>query len=240
MSPKRLEFRISPQPDDASCGPTCLHAIYRYWGDELDLRQVIDDVPQLDDGGTLAVQLGCHALRRGYASLLYTYNLQMWDPTWFQRGDIDLRELLRAQMEVKSKKRKLQFATESFLEYLDLGGEVRMDDLTRDLLRRHLKRGVPILAGLSATWLYHCAREVGGDATEYDDVRGTPQGHFVVMHGYERKVRRVLISDPHPDNPVSKTPQYLVDIDRLVSAITLGVLTYDANLLVITPRESGE
>jgi hypothetical protein len=214
-----------------------LHAIYGYWGDELELAKVIDEVPQLDDGGTLAVHLGAHALRRGYASRLYTYNLQLWDPTWFQWAGVDLRAKLREQMELKSKKRKLQFATEAFLGYLDLGGEVRMADLTRDLLRKHLKRGVPILAGLSATWLYHCAREVGGDLTEYDDVRGTPQGHFVVLHGYERKVRKVLVSDPHPDNPVSDEPQYWVDIDRLVSAITLGVLTYDANLLVITPRE---
>lgn len=237
MSPRRLEFSISPQPDDASCGPTCLHALYRYWGDEVELARVIDEIPQLDDGGTLAVQLGCHALRRGYTALIYTCNLQLWDPTWFQDAGIDVRERLRAQMEVKSKKRKLQFATEAFLEYLDLGGEVRMQDLTRDLLRSHLKRGVPILSGLSATWLYQCAREVGGDLTDYDDVRGTPQGHFVVLHGYERKVRQVLVSDPHPDNPRSHTPQYWVDIDRLVSAITLGVLTYDANLLVVTPRK---
>jgi hypothetical protein len=234
--PKRFEFRISLQPDDATCGPTCLHAIYRYWGDEIELAQVIDEVPQLDDGGTFAVHLGCHALKRGYDSLLYTYNLQLFDPTWFEREGVDLRERLRAQMEVKSKKRKLQFATEAFLEYLDLGGQVRMGDLTRELLRGHLKREVPVLSGLSATWLYHCSRETGGDITEYDDVRGTPQGHFVVLHGYERKVRKVLVSDPHPDNPVAQGPQYWVDIDRLVSAIHLGVLTYDANLLVLTPR----
>jgi hypothetical protein len=139
-------------------------------------------------------------------------------------------------MEVKSKKRKLQFATDAFLEYLDLGGKVLMRDLTRDLLRSHLRRKVPVLSGLSATWLYHCSRETGTDVTDYDDVRGTPQGHFVVLHGYERKVRKVLVSDPHPDNPVAHGPQYWVDIDRLVSAIHLGVLTYDANMLVLTPR----
>jgi hypothetical protein len=236
VSPNRFDFRIAPQPDDATCGPTCLHAIYLYWGDRVDLARVIDEVPQLDDGGTLAVHLGCHALKRGYESVLYTCNLQLFDPTWFARPGVDLRERLRAQMEVKSKKRKLQFATEAFLEYLDLGGRVRMQDLNRELLRVHLKRAEPVLSGLSATWLYRSARETGGDVTEYDDIAGTPQGHFVVLHGYEREVRKVLVSDPHPDNPVGQGPQYWVDIDRLVSAIHLGVLTHDANLLVLTPR----
>ena len=32
---------ILPQPDDASCGPTCLHAVYRYFDDELPLDEVI-------------------------------------------------------------------------------------------------------------------------------------------------------------------------------------------------------
>ena len=34
-------FEIQRQPDDVSCGPTCLHAVYRYFGDELppDIRE---------------------------------------------------------------------------------------------------------------------------------------------------------------------------------------------------------
>ena len=33
---------------------------------------------------TLAVLLGCHALRRGYEATIYTFNLQVFDPTWFE------------------------------------------------------------------------------------------------------------------------------------------------------------
>ncbi len=28
----RLLLTMLPQPDETTCGPTCLHAIYRYWG----------------------------------------------------------------------------------------------------------------------------------------------------------------------------------------------------------------
>ena len=233
----RLDFRILPQPDDSTCGPTCLQALYAFYGDELPLERVIAEVPQLDDGGTLAVHLGIHALRRGYRARIHTHNLQVFDPTWFDGGPtVDVAERLRAQAEVKTK-RKLHFATRAYLEVLELGGELRMVDLTRDLLRKLLGRERPVLTGLSATWLYRCAREIGAPSV-HDDVRGVPVGHFVVLCGYEKKAKRVLVADPLEPNPVSKQNLYTVQIDRLISAILLGIVTYDANLLVITPREA--
>ena len=233
--PKRMEVEVEPQPDGSSCGPTCLHALYRYWGDRIPLAKVLAEVPRLETGGTLAVQLGCHALRRGYDVLLYTHNLDVFDPTWFSTPGIDLAERLQAQLRVKDK-RKLHVATPSYLEFLALGGELRMQDLDRGLLRRYLKRRVPILSGLSATWLYRCAREVGDEETEYDDLRGVSQGHFVVLHGYQQRGQRVHVADPETDNPFAPSRQYVVELDRLISAIHLGVLTYDANLLIVTPK----
>ena len=90
-------FEIRRQPDDETCGPTCLHAVYQYFGDELPLDDVTAEVPRLVRGGTLAVSLANHALRRGYRALIYTYNLSVFDPTWFGRRTPDLIERLRAQ-----------------------------------------------------------------------------------------------------------------------------------------------
>ena len=78
----RIEFDMVAQPDDYTCGATCLHSIYRYYGDRIELDDVINDVEHLDEGGTLGVFLGAHALRRGYKVSLYSYNLQVFDPTW--------------------------------------------------------------------------------------------------------------------------------------------------------------
>jgi ABC-type bacteriocin/lantibiotic exporter with double-glycine peptidase domain len=83
---KKLHLGIKSQPDDTTCGPTCLHAVYTYFGDKISLDKVIGQVKQLKGGGTLAVLLGCHALRRGYRAKLYTFNLQVFDPTWFASG----------------------------------------------------------------------------------------------------------------------------------------------------------
>ncbi|MGH8610845.1 MAG: hypothetical protein ACREYF_02055, partial [Gammaproteobacteria bacterium] len=62
----RLPIIMQPQPDEATCGPTCLHAVYQFYGGKDSLRAVIERTQCLDTGGTLAVFLACDALRRGY------------------------------------------------------------------------------------------------------------------------------------------------------------------------------
>lgn len=230
-----LPISILRQPDNTTCGPTCLHAIYNYYGLDLGLDEVISDIRMLKDGGTLAVFLACAALQRGFKATIYTYNLQVFDPTWFGSGDIDLAEKLRAQAREKSSQ-KLKDATTGYLEFLHLGGKLRFADLTTRLLRGILQRRLPILTGLSATYLYREKREFG-PKDEPDDIRGKPTGHFVLLSGYHRQGRTVMITDPLTPNPASMTPSYEANIDRVICAILLGVLTYDANLLVIQPHK---
>lgn len=233
-----IPFDILPQPNEITCGPTCLHALYRYYGDLLPLERVVAEVPMLEEGGTLAVLLGCHALRRGYRARIYTYKLQIFDPTWLASGGPDLRERLVAQMAFKTDP-KFRLASEAYLEFLDLGGELLGEDLTASLLRHYLRGRVPILAGLSATWLYQTPREFGRDG-EFDDIRGEPSGHFVVLCGYDREERTVRVADPLQPNPLARHPVYDIAVDRVINAILLGILTYDANLLIIEPRPGAQ
>lgn len=228
-----LELEVQPQPDDTTCGPTCLHAVYRYLGDDIGLREVIEQVHPLPGGGTLAVWLANHALKRGYQATIFTYNLQLFDPTWFEPGQ-DLRACLQRQRAVKSDP-KLAMASEPYLEFLERGGRVFLGDKTSRLIRRYLRRGVPILTGLSATYLYRCAREYQDD---YDPIRGEPLGHFVVLCGYDKEAREVRVADPLHDNPGFGEQYYSVNVERLIASILLGIVTYDANLLVIEKKDS--
>jgi len=227
----RLEFDIHAQPTDSSCGPTCLHAVYRYFGDDLPLDELIDGIEPLATGGTLAVCLANHALHRGYRARIYTYNLDLFDPTWFG-GGIDIAAKLRAQAAAKPRP-KLAAATEHYLAFLAAGGELRFEELTATLLRKFLKRDVPVLTGLSATYLYGCAREAGDHDLVADDVQGEPTGHFVVLHGYDSRTREVHVADPLLDNPLGPMHHYAVRMPRVLGAIFLGVLTYDANFLIL-------
>ena len=76
-----------------------------------------------------------------------------------------------------------------------------------------------------------------GPKDDWDDIQGEPSGHFVVVCGYDPDKGDVLIADPMNPNPAFAKPLYTVPIERLINAILLGILTYDANLLVIEPRK---
>jgi len=233
---KSLQIPILPQPTDITCGPTCLQAIYRYYEDSIPLTQLIQEVISLEEGGTLAVLLAIHALKRGYKAVIYTYNLQVFDPTWFDADGYAIKDLparLQAQAEFKQKS-KLSFATEGYLELLKLGGEIRFKDLNRNLLTKYLKKKIPILTGLSSTFLYHSCREIGDPIVD-DDIKGVPQGHFVVLSGYDAKKGEIEVADPYQRNPYSKDLKYSISADRVVCSIMLGILTYDANFLIILP-----
>ena len=228
-----LQIPIKQQPDETTCGPTCLHAIYEYYGDPVSLDSVIEEVVQFDDGGTIGAYLGIHALERGYRVQIYSYNLQLFDPTWFGKNPEFIIDRLKRQMNYKQSP-KFQMATYAYIRYLELGGQLLFSDLNSKMIKKYLSNNHPVIVGLSATYLYKSAREYGVDL-QYDDIRGEPAGHFVLLHGYKKETREVYIADPIHPNPLGEGQYYKMKMDRVINAILLGIVTYDANLMIITP-----
>jgi len=229
-----IQFEIHAQPDDISCGPTCLHAVYRYFSAESEMHKVLDEVPRLKDGGTLAVHLANHALGRDFDARLVTWNLQVFDPTWFAGGPEHIIDRLLRQAEAKADP-KIREASLAYATFLRLGGKLEFRELDAALLRAPLQRGIPIITGLSATFLYQAVRERPDDQ-EPDDVRGEPVGHFVVLTGYVPGAKVVHVSDPLYPNPFASSHEYTVGIGRVLGAVYLGALTHDANLLILEPE----
>ena len=95
--------------------------------------------------------------------------------------------------------------------------------------------GATCLHGLyRSTYLYREARVVA-ETNEQDDIRGTPEGHFVVICGCD--ARTVRVADPYHPNALGTNPVYEVPMDRMLNAILLAIVTYDANLVVLRPPE---
>jgi hypothetical protein len=238
MNEEKPKIHIQQQPTETSCGPTCLKAIYDYYGHKKSLESIIREIPSLEKGGTLAVQLGIHALRQGFDVTIYTYNLQVFDPTWFLPRKLSaslMIEKLKSQQKLKDKA-KLQFACQNYIEFLGTGGCLRMADLSSRVLKKYLQHSTPLLTGLSSTYLYGASREKVVDTHQVvDDVGGFPEGHFIILDDYNREEKRVRIVDPYPGNPYSKNLRYSIRMERLINAILLGVMTYDANFMVIRP-----
>jgi hypothetical protein len=228
----KLEVTIQRQPDDPTCGPTCLDAVYHYYRTPVPLAQVIREIHRLEHGGTIAPFLGCHALKRGFEVTLYTWDLNVFDPSWIGLDRDAFREKLLAHAKAKADRRTAT-ASRAYAELSSWG--VRFRDLTAPLLRGLIRRKIPVIAGLSSTYLHRAPREFGPRDIP-DDLRGEPAGHFVVLSGYRRQDRLVRVSDPYYHN-AGKKPHEWVNINRLICAVLLGTLTFDANLLAITrPR----
>lgn len=230
-----LPFPIKQQPDETTCGPTCLHTLYEYYKDPVSLDKVIEEADKLEGGGTLGAMLACHALERGYQATIYTYHLRIFDPSWFQNDNHTIIKKLQCRNEYM-KDKKLNSVTNAYIRFLELGGKLRFEDLRPGIIRRYLKMNRPVIAGLSATYLYQTKREFGPNL-EYDDIRGEPSGHFVVLHGYNPQNRMVSVADPLKENPLSDNLCYEIKIDRIINAILLGNVTYDANMIVISPEK---
>lgn len=190
---------------------------------------------RLEQGGTYAVFLGCDALRKGYHARIYTYNLSLFDPTWFIRPHVDIAARLVRQRDIRDNRRG-QHAIEGYFEFLKCGGRLRLANLSQHLIRGILRCRLPILTGLSSTYLYRSARELT-DGTP-DDVRGHPVGHFVVIAGRDARRRRVLVVEPYQPNPCGPSHEYWIGIDRVVAAILLGIVTHDARLLIVYPAKA--
>jgi len=229
-----LRIRIERQPDYTTCGPTALHAVYRHYGDPIDLETVIKETPKLPGGGTLGVHLAVHALSRGYEAVSWLCNVRHMDPTWFQQPT-DLVAKIRERLEAKNLSQDPRYgpAFEAIEHYVKLGGRYVWGDLTPDLIAKALGDGTPILTGANGTYLYQCMRETDAGP---DDIRGDAFGHFIVLSGYRSADQTVAIADPLLDNPGYGTKYYRASIYRLLGSIFLGVSSDDGNLLVIRPK----
>lgn len=230
MKDKILALDISRQPTDSTCGPTCLHAVYNYLEEPVSLDEVINSVEYLKAGGTLAVMLGIDALKRGLEVEIITFNLKIFDPSWFSESGINLIEKLSQQLQHK-KDPKFRQASKAYIEFIKLGGTISYKTLNEALIMHYLSQDIPVLTGLSATYLYNEKREIG-DPVRFDDITGQPSGHFVVLAGIDRTLGKVNIADPLQANAYQKQ-NYQVATDHLICSILLGIITYDANLMII-------
>ena len=111
-------------------------------------------------------------------------------------------------------------ASKAYIKFLEAGGKILQTELDESLIKKYLKQSVPILTGLSATYLYGTLREIPVN-NKFDSIRGEPVGHFVIVNGFDETTNTVYLADPMNPNPL-KSQYYSVNFDRLINSIMLG------------------
>lgn len=236
METKSIQFEldIEPQPTDTTCGPSCLETIYKYLGLNETRETLIQRIRTNEDGGTLGVHLGTDALKQNFDVTIYTHNLKVFDPTWFQLKQEEIAKKLRLQSQ-SHKDIKTLAASKSYAGFIEKGGKIFFKDLTSRFLFDLLKINGPVICGLSSTYLYHCSRERDEDLI-YDDINGVPQGHFVILSGINLDKNQVYLADPFQNNPAYKEKKYWVNLQHFINSVLIGVITYDANFILIQKK----
>lgn len=229
-------INIETQPTEVTCGATCLHGIYHYLGLVHTLNQIIEQVPQLADGGTLGANLGLDGLNKGLDVSICSHNLKVFDPTWFHLESHEMASKLDAQIQSPGKSQKTKKASEAYRQFLLNGGKIYWEMLTPSFLYNSLKKNGPMIVGLSATYLYWSKREFGENCI-YDDINGEPQGHFVILRGINEDLGTVYLSDPHKNNPLGDGHDYSVETSRFINATLIGSITYDANFIAFRKKK---
>lgn len=223
---KKLRVEIEPQPTIVACGPTCLHAVYRYFGREISIATIVDEVNHKVVEGCFDGALGVHAICAGLSARIASVNLRVLDPSWFVGHGI--REALVAAGN-KTSELSLKNAALAYAAFVNAGGELALGGITFESIVNSISRSIPVIVGLSSTFLYRSRRSSITDGEE------TSVGHFVVVTGVDVKQRMVSIADPLSENPAGLGAYYDLPWDQLLSCICLGALTNDGAALIVWP-----
>ncbi len=130
----KLDINIVNQPDETTCGPTSLQAVYEYYDDIISLTDLINEINQFEKGGgTLAVILGRHALARNYDVQIYCYNINIFDPTWFNFPSDKLIGKLNQRLTKPGIPNKKKVVIKEYISFLEEGGQLSFADLSKEL-----------------------------------------------------------------------------------------------------------
>ena len=58
----------------------------------------------------------------------------------------------------------------------------------------------------------------------------------VVLAGYNAERSSLLVLDPYQPTPYGPSLAYWIGAERVLGAVMLGIVTHDANLLVVHPK----
>ena len=134
-----LGFVVEQQPDDVTCGPACLHGLYRHYGDDVPLAARHRGHPHARHGRHARrvprePRAASAATTRRSSPTTSTCSI----PPGSRCRTTRSATRLASQAKVKPW-RRLQAATRGYDEFLRSGGKLELRDLEPSLLRRYLR-----------------------------------------------------------------------------------------------------
>ncbi len=214
---KRDQFPNAQQTVGShACGPVSTYNIHKYFGTKITLPEILKDLGVTLKSLTFPSQLANHLRRQSYIVEVLTSCSYVVSPQWMGKPSSSIIDQLTKWCGYNKKSTWLKGAT-LLLEYMKDGGKVTVLNLTTKVLDDYLDQGYVILACLEESWLW--GKRKIADKNIFDDVKGNPRGHFVVL--YDKNDHDYRVSDPYPTGLPGREGTYTVSKDTVLTSILL-------------------
>lgn len=196
-------MNIFKQETNISCGIACLRSIFNYYGKIFTEKEILDknEFYKLPNGfANPIISLGVTALKLGFKVKYVGYN-----PIIVNNSQLDLRKSLEEKSRTYFEIGK--FCIDKAIEFLDAGGEIIIDRLNVEKLKKLIDENKFILVEIRPAFLKNASIN---------------QLHKIILDGYNNKEFHVL-------DPSGK--EYYVDFDSLLMAFYNAI----PEVLIIKP-----
>ena len=212
------------QTSEFNCGPYALAQLLSFYQEKRNGADIEKDLKMIKDLGIDGSCLGSSAISYGYKARMVAQDLYIFDPQWFKLPQEVLLGKLR-EFYAQAKKGSLKISIGGYIDFLEKGGRVEFNPLSKELIIDRLKNH-PVLIGFCMTYLY-------GEKRPNDSGRNFRYNHFAVINGYDSKSDSFSVVDPYHLIPFAKSGRYRIKSDKLVAAMYLAEANNECTLLEI-------
>lgn len=218
---------IQQKSDSKTCGPNCLLNIYSYLGITTNLESILEDLRISDKDTTHLPQLARHLHKNKLETIILSSNPHNISPAW---KDLPKEELISQLKEwIVHHNDSIWLRDAIFLlYYLQEGGQIKIVQLSTELIDHYIHQDYLIVSCLEESWLWE-KRKVSGEV-KFDDIKGNARGHFVVI--YNQSDQTYQVSDPYPTEISNKDGLYSVDKQQLL----ISTLVWGAQIIAVRKK----
>lgn len=202
--------------ESCACGPICLLNIYEYYKKDISLNKILKDLNIELKEQTHCAQLARHLNNNKLKTTIYSSCAGNISPDWKGKTQEEIVELLKRWVTYNYRNSWLKDAL-YLLFYLQEGGNIKIVDLSKEIIDKCLEEKHLILTSLDDSWLWG-KRKINQQA-KYDSIKGYANGHSIVIYGKTKD--KYLISDSYPTEIEGKDGLYSVNKDKLLVSILL-------------------
>ncbi|MBP9758669.1 hypothetical protein KBD45_03165 [Candidatus Dojkabacteria bacterium] len=208
------------------CGPMCLKNTYDYLGIQKTLKQIFKEMDVDEDTSTYLSQLARNLNANNVATTIVSSLSKVINYAWRNNTKEEIiSKLKRCVLRSKRPNMISEWDKELLhtLFYLQEGGNIKIENITKEIINSYLKKGKIIITCVETSWFWGNRKILG--KTTFDDVLGDQSGHFVIITGIKND--KYIINYPYPlkeKNAVTEINQ-----DHLIVA----TLIWDAQFIII-------